>query len=78
VAQQDSQPARGQAPTLGWAPGQVIRDEYVLRLGPEPTSGEVTLEVGLYDGATGDRLKLASGENRLVLARLPVEGTTQP
>jgi len=74
VAQQDNPPVGGTAPTLGWAPGQVIRDEYELKLQGEPESEELTLEVGLYDAATGERLGLVgeSQDNRVILARLPV------
>ncbi len=73
VAQQDNPPARGASPTLGWAPGQVVRDEYELRLPPEVAAGELLLEVGLYDAKTGERLRLAdSKEDRLILTRLPV------
>jgi len=74
VAQQDNPPVGGTAPTLGWAPGQVIRDEYELKLRGEPESEELTLEVGLYDAATGERLGLVgeSQDNRVILARLPV------
>ena len=73
VAQQDNPPVRGTVPTLGWAPGQVVRDEYELRLRGEPQRGELVLEVGLYDATTGERLRLADdSDDRVILARLPI------
>jgi hypothetical protein len=73
VGQQDSQPLRGQAPTLGWAAGQVVADEYELRLDPDAAGDEVAIEVGLYDAPTGARLRLAGGDaDFVILARLPV------
>ena len=74
VGQMDGQPDRGRAPTLGWVEGQVIVDEYELTLDSASRAGELTLEVGLYDASTGQRLTLTDGSgDRLVLARLPVD-----
>jgi hypothetical protein len=80
VAQQDNQPARGTSPTLTWLPGQVTRDEYVLQLSPEAKSGQVIVEVGLYDAASGTRLRLVggSGEDRVILSTLPVVSSANP
>jgi hypothetical protein len=61
VAQVDNPPQRGAAPTTGWVPGQVIRDAYDLSLPAQLPSGPLTLEVGLYDPATGQRLTLSAG-----------------
>lgn len=73
VAQQDAEPVRGAAPTLGWVPGQVVEDEYELKLERDPGGAELALEVGLYDARTGERLKLAGqGGDHVVLLRLPV------
>lgn len=74
VAQQDSQPDHGSSPTLGWLPGQVIRDEYTLTLPPNAPLGTLVLEVGLYDAKTGQRLIVAGPpkDNRFIVAHLPV------
>ncbi|MBV8085082.1 MAG: glycosyltransferase family 39 protein [Chloroflexi bacterium] len=63
VAQQDSQPVDGARPTIQWQPGQVIDDQYVL---DQPQEAQ-QLELGLYLQATGERLELADGSDRVLL-----------
>jgi len=55
-AQQDNQPVQGTHPTTGWLPGEVIVDEYVLRVPEDVPDGTYWIEVGLYHAATGQRL----------------------
>ena len=55
-AQQDSQPMQGTHPTTGWLPGEVIVDEYVLRIPEDAPHGTYWIEVGLYHAASGQRL----------------------
>ncbi|GEM_PF-1369657 len=71
VAQRDSQPAGGRRPTVTWAPGLVFNDAYVLALPASLPRGRYRLELGLYLQATGERLRLAGGDDRLLLG--PVE-----
>lgn len=76
-AQEDSQPQDGAAPTSTWRPGQVIEDDYLLRLHPETPSGVYELEIGLYLPDTGQRLVvLGPGgfvqDNRVVLTKIRV------
>ena len=74
VAQRDAEPQGGQAPTPGWVVGEVVDDEYVITLPAGLPGGEYPIEVGVYDARSGERLKLANGDNRLVLAtRLRVQ-----
>ncbi|MER3545531.1 MAG: hypothetical protein C4311_13270 [Chloroflexota bacterium] len=73
----DMTPGNGERPTTSWQPGEVIRDPHLLRLDPDAPPGEYILEVGLYDPASGQRLRLRQpdgslGEDRLILARLVV------
>ncbi len=56
VAQKDSPPQGGAAPTTGWLPGEVIADEYQIPIPSELPPGPFQLEVGMYDPATGERL----------------------
>ncbi|MBV8086936.1 MAG: hypothetical protein JO247_19180 [Chloroflexi bacterium] len=63
VAQKDSQPVDGKRPTIQWQAGQVIDDQYVL---DEPREAQ-QLELGLYLQATGERLELADGSDRVLL-----------
>jgi len=55
VAQHDGPPAGGQQPTPGWVQGEVIVDPHLLRWREEYT-GTCSIEVGLYDPTTGERL----------------------
>lgn len=56
--QDDHRPLDGFASTLTWKPGTLYRDPYHLLNSPEVrlAPGTYTLEVGLYDPATDDRL----------------------
>jgi hypothetical protein len=67
VAQRDAEPQDGRAPTTGWVVGEVIDDEYAITLPATLPSGEYPVEVGVYDARSGERLRLADGDNRFVL-----------
>jgi hypothetical protein len=58
--QHDSVPGEGTLPTTGWVAGQVIEDHYVITVKPDAPAGEYTIEVGMYDAATGQRLEALS------------------
>jgi hypothetical protein len=68
VAQRDAEPQDGKAPTAGWVVGEVIDDEYALTLPTTLAPGDYPIELGVYDPRSGDRLRLANGENRLLLS----------
>lgn len=73
----DMIPGNGERPTTSWQPDEVIRDPHILTLDPDAPPGEYTLEVGLYDPASGQRLRLrqpdgSQGEDRLILVTLIV------
>jgi hypothetical protein len=57
-SQRDSIPVRGQRPTTGWAAGEVIVDPYQLPLDESSTPDTYRLEIGMYDGASGERLPM--------------------
>jgi hypothetical protein len=56
VGQQDRQPLGGERPTTSWLPGEFLTDVYELSVPPDAPSGTYTIEVGLYDAASGQRL----------------------
>lgn len=58
--QMDAPPLCGEAPTSSWRPGQLLRDDVwpIPRRGIPP--GEYRLLLGLYDPATGERLRSGS------------------
>lgn len=63
-AQQDSPPIDARHPTSRWSPGEIIQDRYELAFAADSPKGEHHLEVGMYDGQTGERLPAyaSSGE----------------
>ena len=63
VAQRDSEPAAGSAPTTGWQPGEVISDKHALLIPAGLPAGDYKLIAGLYDSSDPT-------------ARLPVAGDT--
>ena len=70
--QHDSVPGGGSLPTTGWVVDQIIEDQYLITVQPNAPAGEFTIEVGMYDAATGQRLEALStdGEglgNRVLL-----------
>lgn len=64
VAQHDSEPQGGAAPTGAWLPNQILRDDHGLRVAPDAPPGAYRFVVGLYRSDTGQRLPLlqANGE----------------
>jgi len=54
--------------------GEVVDDEYAITLPAGLAAGDYPVEIGVYDPRSGDRLKLATDDNRLVLStRLKVQ-----
>lgn len=58
IAQQDKQPLNGFLPTSQWRSGMIIPDRYELNVPVTASPGDYTLQVGLYDLATGQRLPI--------------------
>jgi len=80
VAQRDSQPLDGFRSTSTWRPGQEITDRYGLLLPDTLPPGAYQLVVGMYDGETGDRLKVSgkgiqAGADTILLAEIRVESS---
>ncbi|MEP7287576.1 MAG: glycosyltransferase family 39 protein [Chloroflexota bacterium] len=63
IAQSDAQPAQGQRPTTSWVTNEYIDDVHALTFNRQDYTGSATLEVGLYDAATGKRVSLTLVEN---------------
>ena len=64
AAQVDQPPLRGGNPTHTWQRDELIVDQVTLTVAANALSGEYTLNTGLYDPASGERVPLlaASGE----------------
>ena len=68
VAQRDGQPVQWMRPTSTWSVGEEVVDRYALVLPKDSTAGTYTVAVGLYDPASGRRLKVNAGaDNASVL-----------
>jgi hypothetical protein len=55
-AQQDTLLRRGDLNTSTWKPGDMVREEYELRLGPDALPGKYSVKAGIYYWQTGERL----------------------
>lgn len=67
-AQDDHEPADGEAPTTSWLPGEVISDRYVLAVPADLPAGRYRLLAGVY--SDGGRLRVRSGGDTIVLATI--------
>lgn len=71
VAQHDARPGDANRPTQTLAPGEAISDRHGIALPPD-TQGQLTIRVGLYDAATGERFALANGADTITLDTVTV------
>ena len=75
-AQDDTRPGRGTFPTARWQSGEVIVDEYRLTLPPNAPRGEYQIEIGMYNLATGARVRIVDANgapmegNRVIFQRI--------
>jgi len=80
VAQHDAEPCRWKCPTIGWVPNGLLFDVHPIAIGPEVQRGEYTLLIGMYDEATGERMRVYNDrgellpEGTIVLGSVRVEG----
>ena len=61
LAAADAQPGGGSCNTSGWRPGEIIVDELQFVAPEAAQPGPYTLEVGMYDLATGARVRARTG-----------------
>lgn len=64
VAQHDSVPVNGTRPTTTWEAGETLVDRHGLAL-PDQVAGPLQLVVGLYEPATGERLRTSDGRDTI-------------
>jgi hypothetical protein len=62
LAQSDAEPAGWLRPTTGWAPGEYIVDEHQLLIPAGLLENRLSINVGMYDAQTGERLPVNGGE----------------
>ena len=65
-AQVDSVPVGGTYPTSEWSVGEVVTDNYALLIPGDAPPGEYTLEAGMYELATLERLPVVDDAGRKV------------
>lgn len=77
--QRDSIPGQGTLPTTSWLESEIITDVYQIPVATDTPAGELTLEVGMYDAATGNRLVVVDAQgqpqpgDRILLHSIRVE-----
>jgi hypothetical protein len=72
VAQGDAPPLNGRWPTSMWRPGVAVEDVHTVALPAGMWPGSYDLLVGLYDPATGERLRLTDGRDAVRLSGVQV------
>ncbi len=72
VAQMDSWPQKGAAPTSTWQPGASIRDEYELTVPAGSPLGVYSIEIGAYLAETGNRLQVLDASGQPQTDHLPL------
>lgn len=70
--QQDNEPVNNSRPTTTWRSGEVIVDSYAIPIDAQAPEGTYQIEIGLYDPATGARLPLLNGGDRVLLTSVSV------
>ncbi|MFQ5398062.1 MAG: hypothetical protein ACE5E7_00535 [Anaerolineae bacterium] len=72
AAGNDGPPLGGLYPTSFWSPGEQLIDPHIWQ--PDLPPGSYTLQIGLYDPATGQRLPVNEGEaaDRVILGTVKI------
>ena len=72
IAQGDASPLGGRWPTSLWLPGMTLDDVHTIALPEDLAAGSYHLLVGLYDPATGERLRLPDGRDAVRLVGVEI------
>jgi uncharacterized membrane protein len=79
MGQKDNPPVSGLYLTTEWTPGEKIVDRYEIATGPEIPPGEYSIEIGLYELDSGERLPVLDvmglpQDSRAILGKVRVVG----
>ncbi|HID62254.1 MAG TPA: DUF2079 domain-containing protein [Anaerolineae bacterium] len=80
--QKDGLPVGSTYPTTHWRSGEIVVDPYKIVLGPAVPPGKYTIEVGLYQLESGQRLEVIGSngqimDNRVILQEIQVQSDEQ-
>jgi 4-amino-4-deoxy-L-arabinose transferase-like glycosyltransferase len=67
IGQHDGPPAGGNRPTTGWVKGEVITDVHEMEFRETNYTGKASIEIGLYNPYTMERVLTQDGEDHLIL-----------
>jgi hypothetical protein len=73
VAQHDALLGGEEHPSASWQAGEAVTGRYGLLLPPAGAPGALHLRAGLYNPDTGQRLRLADGQDTVALGTLAVD-----
>ncbi len=75
IAQSDSQPRKGAAPTREWKLQAVVVDPILLAIPADAPQGEYRLEIGMYDPITLERVQFvdAQGADKVTIAPILIQ-----
>lgn len=62
--QKDNWPVNNTYPTTEWVPGEIVIDRYDIMVDKDAPPGEYTLEIGMYDGATDERVPVLDDQGQ--------------
>jgi hypothetical protein len=70
--QQDNPPRAGSYPTVMWRPGEIVSDDYLLKIDPMTPPGILSLHVGLYRPDSLIRILTTTGVDHVIIAGVTV------
>ena len=65
IAQWDAVPGSTLSPIETWAPGELVRHQFALRLPSELPAGDYEIQVGIYSTTSGQRYTLIEPESNI-------------
>jgi 4-amino-4-deoxy-L-arabinose transferase-like glycosyltransferase len=63
----DGEPAGGKLATTGWVAGEYLADPHEIAIQADAPAGTYRVAIGLYDSATGERLRTPDGAETVML-----------
>ncbi len=73
--QQDNEPVSGKRPLPTWRTNELIVDSYGMPTALNAPDGRYTLEIGLYNPVTGDRLLTEAGADHILLSPITLHAS---